>query len=85
MKNIDLASLFVVLSFIFLILEIAFMSGGVFTFIGLSTFIIGTYLFYIDLHELPPLFLYIVMPVFVIAIAFVVFVITLGLKAQKHQ
>jgi membrane-bound serine protease (ClpP class) len=81
--NVDIGEILVFLSFTFLILEIFFASGGIFTFIGLTSFIIGTYFLYLSFNGLPSLFLYVVCPIFVGVFAFVVFVVILGLKAQK--
>lgn len=81
--NIDVGSLLVFLSFTFLALEIFFASGGIFTFIGLVSFIIGTYFLYLGLNGLPPIFLYVVCPIFAGVLIFVVFVVIIGLKAQK--
>jgi len=81
--NVDIGEILVFLSFTFLILEIFFASGGIFTFVGLTSFIIGTYFLYLSFNGLPSLFLYVVCPIFVGVFAFVVFVVILGLKAQK--
>jgi len=81
--SVDIGEILVFLSFTFLILEIFFASGGIFTFIGLTSFIIGTYFLYLSFNGLPSLFLYVVCPIFVGVFAFVVFVVILGLKAQK--
>jgi membrane-bound serine protease (ClpP class) len=79
----DIGELLVFLSFTFLILEVFFASGGIFTFVGLTSFIIGTYFLYLGFNGLPLLFLYVVCPIFIGVFAFVVFVVILGLKAQK--
>lgn len=81
--SVDIGEILVFLSFTFLILEIFFASGGIFTFVGLTSFIIGTYFLYLSFNGLPSLFLYVVCPIFVGVFAFVVFVVILGLKAQK--
>jgi len=81
--SVDIGEILVFLSFTFLILEIFFASGGIFTFVGLTSFIIGTYFLYLSFNGLPSLFLYVVCPIFVGVFAFVVFVVVLGLKAQK--
>jgi membrane-bound serine protease (ClpP class) len=79
----DIGEILVFLSFTFLILEVFFASGGIFTFVGLTSFIIGTYFLYLSFNGLPSLFLYVVCPIFIGVFAFVVFVVILGLKAQK--
>ncbi|OSS42277.1 putative membrane-bound ClpP-class protease [Desulfurella amilsii] len=79
----DIGEILVFLSFTFLILEIFFASGGIFTFVGLTSFIIGTYFLYLSFNGLPSLFLYVVCPIFIGVFVFVVFVVILGLKAQK--
>lgn len=81
--NIDVGGLLVFLAFMFLGLEIFFASGGIFTFTGLVSFIIGTYFLYLGLNGLPPIFLYVVFPIFASVLIFVVFVVIIGLKAQK--
>jgi len=81
--SVGIGEILVFLSFTFLILEIFFASGGIFTFVGLTSFIIGTYFLYLSFNGLPSLFLYVVYPIFVGVFAFVVFVVILGLRAQK--
>lgn len=81
--SLDVGEILVFLSFTFLVLEIFFASGGIFTFVGLTSFIIGTYFLYLSFNGLPPLFLYVVSPIFIGVFVFVVFVVILGLKAQK--
>lgn len=84
MENESFALILIVLSFIFLGLEFFFASGGILTFIGLMSFIIGTYLLYVGFgYMLPGVFLYVVLPLFIAVLAFVLFVVILGLKAQK--
>ncbi len=81
--SVDVASLLIFLSFVFLVLEIFFASGGIFTFVGLTSFIIGTYFLYIGMHELPEVFLYVIMPLFFATLIFVTVMVILGLKAQR--
>ncbi|MGC8501447.1 NfeD family protein [Desulfurella sp.] len=81
--SVDIGEVLVFLSFTFLALEIFFASGGIFTFVGLVSFIIGTYFLYLGFNGLPPIFLYVICPIFVGVLIFVIFVIVIGLKAQK--
>jgi len=81
--SVEIESLLIFLSFLFLILEIFFASGGIFTFVGLTSFIIGTYFLYLSMHELPGVFLYVIMPLFFATLVFVTAMIVLGLKAQR--
>ncbi|AHF97669.1 MAG: NfeD family protein [Desulfurella sp.] len=81
--SVDIGEVLVFLSFTFLALEIFFASGGIFTFVGLVSFIIGTYFLYLGFNGLPPVFLYVICPIFIGIFIFVVFVVGLGLKAQK--
>lgn len=81
--SIDIGSLLVFLSFTFLVLEIFFASGGIFTFVGLVSFIVGTYFLYLGFNGLPTIFLYVICPIFAGVLIFVVFVVIIGLKAQK--
>ncbi len=81
--SVDVGEILTFLAFIFLMLEIFFASGGIFTFVGLVSFIIGSYFLYLGFNGLPHVFLYIVCPIFVGVFVFVVYVVVIGLKAQK--